>query len=199
MRRLADGSERPIVIPGDIMSALIASGEIPDPYFDRNELELQWVGREDWLLEREVEIDSLMAAAPSVCLEFEVLDTVAEVRLNGEPVGTGRNMFRRFRAEVGGRLKLGPNLVSVLIRSPELAAAEAAAKLRYPMPYSNYPVTSPHRNLIRKAQCMGGWDWGPCLMTGGIYDGASLFTSYKARIEYATTRMRRVSGHGMSP
>ncbi|MGA2545960.1 MAG: glycoside hydrolase family 2 protein [Rectinemataceae bacterium] len=194
LRRLADGSDRPIVIPGDIMSALIASGEISDPYFDRNELELQWIGREDWLLEREVTIDSHMAAAPSVCLEFEVLDTVAEVRLNGELVGVGRNMFRRFRAEVGGKLKPGSNKVSVLIRSPELAAAEAAAKLPYPMPYSEYPVTSPHRNLIRKAQCMGGWDWGPCLMTGGIYDGASLFTANKARIEYATTRMRRVSG-----
>ena len=35
LRRLADNSLRPIAIPGDILSALVASGEAPDPYYGK--------------------------------------------------------------------------------------------------------------------------------------------------------------------
>ena len=38
---------------------------------------------------------------------------------------------------------------------------------------------------------MAGWDWGPCLMTGGIYDGASLTALDGPSLEYATTETRR--------
>jgi len=46
--RLADGTVRPMQVPGDIYSALIQAGELPDPYFGENELKAQWPGREDW-------------------------------------------------------------------------------------------------------------------------------------------------------
>jgi beta-mannosidase len=191
LTRIADGSRRPAIMPGDILSALIASGEAPDPYYDRNELGLQWIGREEWLLERDIELDSSFVSAPSVVLSFEMLDTIAEVSLNGIPVGSGANMFRLFRADVTHAAKPGANHISVLIRSPEKAAIEAAARLPYPIPCSSYPVESPHRNLIRKAPFMAGWDWGPCLMTGGIYDGLCLESLAGPRIEYAVTAIER--------
>jgi len=106
-------------------------------------------------------------------------------------LGSGSNMFKAFIADAKSLLKPGKNILSVLIRSPELAAAEAAKGLSYPVPHSVFPVTSMHRNLIRKVQCMSGWDWGPCLMTGGIYDGVSLFGIDGPRIEYLTTRSAR--------
>ncbi len=191
LKRLSDGSERPMAVPGDIMSALLAAGEILDPYYDRNELDLQWIGREDWELVREIELEPEFLAHERVFVQFEVLDTIAEVRVNGEVLGTGSNMFLPFRADAKRLLKAGTNVVSVLIRSPEAAASEAAALLPYPIPHSIFPVTSPHRNLVRKAQCMAGWDWGPCLMTGGIYDGASLLALDGPRIEYLKTSVRR--------
>ena len=189
--RLSDGSSRPMAVPGDIMSALLAAGEIPDPYYGKNELDLQWIGREDWRFERDFELDGSFLSHESVYLEALVLDTVAEVELNGQNLGSSRNMWRRFRAEAKPLLKAGMNRLAVTIRSPERAAAEAAAALAYPIPASEYPVFSPHRNLLRKAQCMAGWDWGPCLMTGGIYDSISLVAHDGPRLEYATTRMRR--------
>ncbi len=194
LRRLADGSIRPISIPGDILSALVASGEAPDPYYGMNELDLQWVGREDWALEREFELPENFLSAGQVFLEAESIDTVAALELNGRPLGRGDNMFRRFRADARAALAAGTNLISVLIRSPEKAAAEAAAALSYPVPCSTYPVSSPHRNLLRKAQCMAGWDWGPCLMTGGIYEGIALVALEGPRIEYATISSHPVPG-----
>ena len=187
LRRLADNSLRPIAIPGDILSALVASGEAPDPYYGKNELDLQWIGREDWVIEREIDLPASFLGAPNIFMEAESIDTVAEVSINGHMLGRSRNMFRRFRADTRSALVDGTNLISILIRSPEKAAIDAAASLPYPVPCSTYPISSPHRNLLRKAQCMAGWDWGPCLMTGGVYDGIALIATDGARIEYATT------------
>jgi beta-mannosidase len=179
-------------LPGDIMSALLASGEIPDPYYGKNELGLQWIGREDWLIERDFLLDETIYRSKHLCFEAEVLDTVAEIRLNGRRLGESRSMFRRFRAEAKDFLVPGRNHVEIIIRSPEKAAQEAAAALPYPVPCSLYPVYSPHRNLIRKAQCMAGWDWGPCLMTGGVYDGIAILAHDGPRLDYLNAEPRRM-------
>lgn len=194
LTRLADGSERPIAVPGDILSALIASGEAPDPFFGMNELDLQWIGREDWQLTREFDIPQAIRNARMIYIDFECIDTVAEVELNGRSVGNSRNMFTRFRADITSLVVTGINRISVVIRSPEKAAVAEAQKLPYPIPASTYPVSSPNRNLVRKAQCMGGWDWGPSLMTGGLYDGVSIVGHDGPRIEYVRVRTHRVDG-----
>jgi len=169
------------------MSALVASGELADPYLDRNELAAQWVGKEDWVIVRDFVVDAQDIHRSDLFLDIDVLDTVGEVRLNGVLIGKGESMFARLRLDAKPFLKEGSNRIEVLVRSPEKAAAEKAAALAYPVPSSTYPVSSPHRNLLRKAQCMAGWDWGPCLMTGGIYDGMALVALDGPRIDYVTT------------
>ena len=176
-----------MTIPGDILSALISDGLVPDPCHGRDESEVQWIGRTDWRLEREFEVSQALIACRSVFLDIAVIDTIAEVYLNGLLLGESSNMFCRFRRDVTSLLSPGRNLISILIRSPEAEAARIAASLPYPIPASTYPVSSSHRNLIRKAQCMAGWDWGPCLMTGGIYDGIELIGTDGPRIEYLRT------------
>jgi hypothetical protein len=116
-----------MTIPGDIISALLASGEIPDPFYDRNELSLQWIGREDWLLEREFEAPQNFQKRERMLLEFDCIDTIAEIRVNGEFLGASQNMFRAYRADIKKLLHPGLNRISVLIRSPEAAAKKAAA------------------------------------------------------------------------
>ncbi|MFZ2781080.1 MAG: glycoside hydrolase family 2 protein [Rectinemataceae bacterium] len=190
--RESDGSERPALLPGDIMSALLASGEIPDPYRDRNELLVQWVGREDWIYARTFDLSPDFVHAERIFLDIPLIDTIAEVRINGRIAGSSRSMFVRFRKDVAGFLHAGTNLIEIAIGSPERAASEMAAALPYPIPHSVYPVQSPHRNLIRKEQCMAGWDWGPCLMTGGLYDGISLVAHEGARIEYLNAEPKRL-------
>jgi beta-mannosidase len=187
LRKLSEAEGLPMAIPGDLISALVEAGKAPDPYYDRNELDLQWVGREDWEISRSVELSPEFLSRERVLLEFETLDTVAEVRVNGLLLGSSSSMFMPFRADAKRLLAPGTNRIAVVIRSPERAAAEAASRLPYPVPHSVFPVTSMHRNLIRKAQCMSGWDWGPCLMTGGIYGKASLLSLDGPLIEYATT------------
>lgn len=187
--RLADSSVRPMRVPGDIYSALIASRELADPYYGENELDAQWPGREDWRIERTFILPEVFLQCETLSLVAESIDTVAEIYVNGEPVGTSANMFRRFDADPRPHLHHGENNIAVVIRSPELAAARAASALPYPIPASIYPVSSPHRNLIRKAQCMSGWDWGPCLMTGGIYDGIRIIGTDGPLLRSVRTRL----------
>ncbi len=47
-----------IALPGDVHSALQRAGIIADPYRGRNEADVQWVARKDWVLERTVVIDA---------------------------------------------------------------------------------------------------------------------------------------------
>ncbi|MCX7027640.1 MAG: glycoside hydrolase family 2 protein [Spirochaetes bacterium] len=182
----------PIELPGDIVSALLAAGLISDPYAGEDESAVQWVGRKDWFLEKEFSVDEEFLSAGRVFLDLEIVDTMADISLNGTSLGSSSDMFTRFRREVAEYLVPGLNRLSVLIHSPELAAQALAEALPYPIPASTYPISSPHRNLVRKAQCMGGWDWGPCLMTGGIYDWLELTAVDGPRIDYLKAEAKPV-------
>lgn len=189
-----DGSSRPMAIPGDVVSALVASGELSDPFVGEAELDALWTGREDWTLVRRFTLDDAALAAESLRLELESLDTVADILLNGIELARSRNMFLPVGIELSEAARIGENELRISIRSAERAAAEAAARLPYPSPASTYPVSSPHRNLIRKAQCMAGWDWGPCLLSGGVYGYARIVASNGARIAGLSAEALRLEG-----
>ena len=110
--------------------------------------------------------------------------------LNGRPVATGTSLFVPVQAELGEILRAGENLLEVRLRSPEREALERSRRLPYPVPHTQYPVQSPHRNLLRKVQCHAGWDWGPCLMPSGIYGPAFLASSAEGRLEHLHTESR---------
>lgn len=191
LERVADGSVRNAKVPGDIISALFEGGEIPDPYYGENELALQWPGQEDWKFIREFELSPAFLDHERIWLEAEMLDTIVSVFLNGELLVESTSMFRKLRVEIRPLVRPGMNRIGILVHSPEKAALERVGKLPYPVPWSEYPVQSPHRNLIRKEQCMSGWDWGPCLMTGGIYDGIRIIAHDGPRIEYLRPGLKR--------
>ena len=154
--------------PGDIHSALIERGCIVDPYWGQAELEVQWVGRRRWIAEREFFVDN-PARAPRWVLSIDVFDCVGEILVNGVCVARPTNMFVPVRVDVGTLLRPGENTIRAVFASAERVAAERAAGLSYAVPHTVYPVQSAHRNLVRKVQCHGGWDWGPALMTAGLY------------------------------
>ncbi len=194
MKRLSTGETIPAQVPGDTHSALLAAGKIPDPYWGTNELDLQWIGREDWLLSREFEAGQDLLAASSVFLNCDQIDTISELSINGRKAGATSNMFTRHRFEVGKLLKPGRNTIEILLKSAEAAAVAAAKKLPYPIPHGNNPVQSPHRNLVRKVQCHSGWDWGPCLMVAGVYGDLSLRANDLGRIEHVYTTQKHKNG-----
>jgi beta-mannosidase len=151
--REATGKAIDAVVPGDTHSALIAAGMMPDPYQGMNERDVQWVGREDWAWTRELTVPPALLAEERVELSFDCLDTIAEVFVNGKAAGRADNMFVRWRFDVKRLLVPGRNTLRVLLRSAENAALAAARSLPYPVPHTQNPIQSQHRNLVRKVQC----------------------------------------------
>ena len=182
LERISDGTTCPAALPGDNLSALIQSGLVPDPYIGTNELAAQWVGREDWAVHRQVTLTAGFLKNDDILLVFESVDTVAEFWVNGRKAGESRSMFLPVRLRVKPYLQVGVNELRIILRSPEKAAAALAAAQPHPIPHAQFPIQSPHRNLLRKAQCHAGWDWGTCLMVSGVYGSMALVASKSASL-----------------
>ena len=157
-------------LPGDIHSALLQNGLIADPFVGTNELEIQWVGQHDWVLEKTFTLEKEDLDSGTPFITFTMADTMITLFVNDHRAGEMCNQFRRWRFEICDYLQVGENTIRLVFESAENAAIEANEQLPYPVPYSEYPVHAKHRNLIRKTQCHGGWDWGPCILAFGIYE-----------------------------
>ena len=161
-------------VPGCVHDDLLAHGAIPDPYLADNEARLGWVGRSGWRYARPV--PAPLPAAERVDLVAEGLDTVARVELGGALVGTTANMHRTYRWDVTDLLRPGAEL-AVTFSSP-YEEAERLAALVGPMPG---PYDEPYPYL-RKMASNFGWDWGPTVVTAGIWKDVRLEAWSVARL-----------------
>ncbi|MCX7656015.1 MAG: glycoside hydrolase family 2 protein [Treponemataceae bacterium] len=159
----------PCQIPGDAFSALYAQGICADPYYGMNEKEWLFLNERDFEFSYTFSVSTEDIKKGSPYLFLESVDTVADIYLNDSFLGHTENMFYPFCKDIEGILKAGMNILRVHCYSAEKEALKKAPRLPYSIPYGIAPVQSPHRNLSRKVQCHGGWDWGPCLMVSGIY------------------------------
>ncbi|WP_405112884.1 glycoside hydrolase family 2 protein [Micromonospora sp. NBC_01405] len=169
----------PATVPGCVHTDLLAAGLIPDPYLDDNETALAWIGRTDWVYE--TTFDPPPGDADRVDLACAGLDTVATVTLNGAEVGRTENMHRGHRFDVTSVLRPGANTLTVRFDSPYRYAEAHRDRLgdrpnAYPEPF----------NFIRKTACNFGWDWGPTVVTAGIWQDIALDAWSTARL--ATVR-----------
>ncbi|WP_433303806.1 glycoside hydrolase family 2 protein [Actinoplanes sp. CA-030573] len=166
-------------VPGCVHVDLLNDARIPDPFHDDNEKAVAWVGRTDWTYARDVTWDG--PAHERVDLVFDGLDTVADILLGGVALGSTRNMHRGYRFDVTELLAGGPQRLEVLFTSA-YTEAERVRDLLGPRPNA-YPEPF---NFIRKMACSFGWDWGPTLVTAGIWRPARLEGWSTARL--ATVR-----------
>ncbi len=164
----------PCTLPGDIHSTLLKADIIADPYWGTNELDMQWVGKLDWILSRSFTVTEEQLHDTRPILTLSMADTIITIAVNDTVIGTTYNQFRRWRFDLTDHLKVGENRIALHFTSAEAYAKAEAAKLPYPIPYSVYPVYAKHRNLIRKTQCHFGWDWGPCILAMGVYEPITL-------------------------
>ena len=175
-----------ITLPGDVHAALLAAGDIADPYFGDNEKAVMWVHQVPWGMERRftagaADVDGYLT------LTLEGVDCIATVLLNGEEVARTQNQFVRYDIDVTGKVKVGSNTLRL-----EFAVTEEVAKARYeahpfPIPattnYETNGLHGVHLNFVRKTACHAGWDWGIRLMPVGVYGRMALRRSRLARQE----------------
>lgn len=171
-----------ITLPSDIHSALISAGKMESPYWATNEKQVQWVGECEWLLHRDFELTAKQCDVASLDLCIEYLDTIAEIKINGQLIATSRNMFVALKRNILPFVHVGSNRIEILLKRADLAAKAEAEKLPFPIPWAVGNNQIPHMNTLRKTQCHSGWDWGICLLVAGIYGDITLTPIQKTRL-----------------
>jgi beta-mannosidase len=176
-------------IPGDVHSALIAAGRIPDPMIGRNEAEVQWVGETTWELRRRFTLEDAEIPGKWAVLDLEFVDTFADVIINGFDVARVSSSFIRHRLDVSDVIRAGENEIVLRFVSAAKEAHALAARQPFPIPFAVDNRVA-DMNMIRKAQCHAGWDWGLCLMVLGIYAEPKLHLFDGVRLEHAVIRQK---------
>ncbi|MFI0720713.1 glycoside hydrolase family 2 protein [Streptomyces sp. NPDC021224] len=149
-------------VPGCVHTDLLAAGLIADPFLDRNEADAAWVGRADWTYG--TQLPRLDGDHECADLVFDGLDTVAEIRLGDGVLGRTRNMHRSFRFDVTEALAAGPAPLTVAFTS----AYQEAERVRDLVGERPGAYAEPYQ-YVRKMACSFGWDWGPTLVTAGLW------------------------------
>lgn len=163
-------------VPGTVHLDLMNNKIIQDPYKDENEKKVQWVENEDWDYQTIFKLSSKEMENQNIELVFNGLDTFSEIYLNGKLVQSTDNMFRKWTIPVKTYLKAGNNLLQIKFKSAVTVGKELAKKVSFTTPESP-------RSYVRKAQYQFGWDWGPRLVTAGIWKDVQLVFWNQAKLE----------------
>ena len=162
-------------VPGTIHTDLINSELIDDPFYRLNERGVQWVDKEDWIYRTTFDVDKQLLDKSNIMICFDGLDTYADVILNGVKILSTDNMFRRWSVDVKKLLGEKENELEVYFHSPVKVDLPKWEKAPFHYPASN--DQSENGGLLdrqisvyaRKAGYHYGWDWGPRLVTSGIW------------------------------
>lgn len=156
---------RSAVVPGCVHGDLRRHGAILDPFWGCNEAELQWIGEHGWEYRAGFVVGRELLAEEVVELVADGLDTIAIVSINGREVARTENMFTGYRWDVKSLMRAGRNQIVIRFES----AIDAIARTRQEHQPFEYNDPVGRCSVLRKQQCQFGWDWGPRLVTAGVW------------------------------
>ena len=198
--QVGKGEWLPATVPGTVHQDLIDNDKLINPFFGMNEEKVQWVEKEDWQYRTTFTLTKEQLARQAAVLNFEGLDTYAEIYLNGSLLKRTDNMFVGYQIPMKDVLREGENRLQVYFHSP--------IKIGLPQWETDgfeYPADNDHSKTrvsiySRKAPYSYGWDWGIRLATSGIwrpvtlelYDAASI-EDYFVHQESVTKELAKVN------
>jgi beta-mannosidase len=158
-------------VPGCVHTDLLENKLIPDPFYRTNEEALQWIGEKDWVYQARFQAGEDVLGRQQIDLVFKGLDTYAKVYLNDSLVLTANNMFREWRVDARSLLKHGENKITIFFNNVFDETVPKYKNSPYELQaFPNNDQGDPRVAMYsRKAQFHYGWDWGPRLVTCGVW------------------------------
>ena len=77
LTRVSTGESFVATVPGCVHTDLQSAGYIPDPFWGRNEDELQWIEEEDWAYATTFDLSAAALSSEHLELVADGLDTIA--------------------------------------------------------------------------------------------------------------------------
>ncbi|MBM4148268.1 MAG: glycoside hydrolase family 2 protein [Lentisphaerae bacterium] len=180
-------------VPGGVHNDLLNAKRIPEPFYRDNEQKVAWVGETDWVYTRDFTVSAEIIAREKVLLQCDGLDTVARIEINGALVGKTDNMFRTWEFDVKPRLRAGTNTISITFTSA-MAHVRKMNRKEFLPAWGVGQFRLDGGGWIRKQPCNFGWDWGPALVTCGIWRGIRIAAFDTARLTDIHIRQNHARG-----
>ena len=138
-----------------------------DPYYRDNLLEFYKYESENWTYTRSFFVDEEFDTRKQVEMVFEGLDTHARIEINGIYLGDTNNAHRTWVFPVDKEFVHVGETNSIKITFSSAVLHDLAAEKAF---NETYNMTLPFNySFSRKAAYHYGWDWGPRLVTAGIW------------------------------
>lgn len=151
-------------VPGNVEIDLVKAGLLPDPFISNNIFKLRGYEGHEWWYQKSF----MLPEKPDQQdwqIVFEGLDTLAEIWINGHPLGHAENMLVAHAFSAGAVLEWGKeNQIVVRLRS----ATRAAARETYEPQEMSWEGRWEGLH-IRKAPHVWGWDIMPRAVSAGIW------------------------------
>ena len=183
----------PARVPGTVHTDLLRNQLIPDPFYGTHEARLQWIGKTNWWYEGLFRLPDRILKRKHIALVFQGLDTYATVSLNGHLIIKADNMFRTWKAEVSRWVSRKGNVLTLLFRSPLIVNKKRFETQPYPLPADNDRSKIKVSVFTRKAAYQFGWDWGPRLVTCGIWRPVDVVAWDDEKIDDFCLRTEKIS------
>ncbi|MCD6505591.1 hypothetical protein J7M22_03095 [Candidatus Poribacteria bacterium] len=146
-------------VPGDVQSALLEAGLMPNPYRKLNSYLCEWTWNRDWIYLKEFVVPEDLKGQRAV-LRFDGVDYSCEVYLNGYHLGGHEGTFTPFEFDVSQHLNYGEiNRLWVLVHKA---------------PDEQWQIGRTSQVRTWKPRFAYGWDWCTRLVPIGIWQGVRL-------------------------
>ncbi|MGF6354487.1 beta-mannosidase [Paenibacillus sp. 4624] len=172
-------------VPGDVHGALEERGIIDPIYFGHNDAKSRWIEQKEWWYRTTFNLERGASSEEHIELVFEGLDTFATVYVNGHEAGKTANMLMSHTFDVTRLVRSGWNAIAVRFDPLHLHHRDKET-----FDWSSYTKERP---WLRKAAMNFGWDWGPRIVTVGIWGAVRLERSTVAKLKHVYARTNAVS------
>lgn len=159
---------------GLVQELLYESGYLPDPFYSDNEKTYLWVENYKWEFESTFDLALDTLYGRKLELEFPVIDTYAEVYVNGKFIGETDNCFHPFHFLIQDHVNNGINTIKLVFTPPILKLADQFNNADYTLPAPNDAGELAVSPYCRKPPYQFGWDWTLRMNTIGLWKPACL-------------------------
>ena len=153
-------------VPGNVELDLLAAGMIKNPEIGNNIYDLRKYEFCQWMYSKTFTAPEV-TKGQRLILDFEGIDCLADIWLNGERIGSADNAMIAHKFDVTDAVRSGENKLQVILRSVVL---EAQDYLVGTYSFRHYTESV----WVRKPRHCFGWDIMPRLVSAGLWREVSL-------------------------
>lgn len=158
-------------VPGLVQSDLVVNKKLDNPLLFDNEKQSIALENADWEYKTTFTVSDEELKKHHLELDFKGLDTYTEIYLNNVLIQKTDNMFISYLVNCKKHIKSGENELRIIFRSATRLGMEKLKKSPYLIPAVNELADNDKKTSVftRKAPYHYGWDWGPRIVTAGIW------------------------------